>query len=126
MVASYDRKPTGSPSGWWRRRAATTAGMRGRAMDRLADPQVRGAAAEIAVHGRVDIRVGGLGCLGQQRGGGHDLARLTVAALRHVELFPRALQGCVPSGERPSIVVTSAPCTRGDRRVEQRARRDAA
>ena len=47
----------------------------------------------------------------EQRRRRHDLAGLAVAALRHVELLPRALHRVRAVGERPSIVVTSAPAT---------------
>src|SRR5690242_11835871 len=52
-----------------------------------------GAAAADVGHRRVDIGVGRLGVLPQERRRGHDLPRLTVAALRHVELGPGLLYG---------------------------------
>ena len=42
-------------------------------------------------HGGVDVRVGRLGLRREQRGRAHDLARLAVAALRHVERDPGVL-----------------------------------
>src|SRR5712692_5267953 len=62
------------------------------AMDRTPDPHVGAAAAEIAAHGLVDLRVGRLLCFQQEAGGRHDLSRLTVAALRDVLGHPRFLQ----------------------------------
>src|SRR5262245_34562081 len=52
-----------------------------------ADPLIRPAAADIG-HRLVDLRVGRFRILLEQRRGGHDLARLAVAALRHVERRP--------------------------------------
>src|ERR1035437_4676893 len=57
-----------------------------------ANPQIGDAPADVAVHRRVDVRVRRLRRLLEQRGGGHQLARLTVAALRNVEFLPGALQ----------------------------------
>src|SRR4051794_33904521 len=48
-------------------------------------------AADVAVHRGIDLRVRGLWRLCQQRRRLHDLARLTVAALRYVVLLPRDL-----------------------------------
>src|SRR5437879_203525 len=62
------------------------------AMDGGADALVRAAATDVG-HRRVDVGVGGMGILREQRRGGHDLPRLAVAALRHVFLDPRALHG---------------------------------
>ena len=45
----------------------------------------------LPAHGVVDIGVGGLRVLAQQHGGGHDLTRLAIAALRHVRLDPGLL-----------------------------------
>src|SRR4051794_22004398 len=52
---------------------------------------VRSASAEIAVHRGIDLRVGWLRRLRQQRGGLHDLPGLTVSALRNVVFLPRGL-----------------------------------
>src|ERR1035437_6932510 len=57
-----------------------------------ANPQIGDAPADVAVHRRVDVRVRRLGRLLEQRGRSHQLARLAVAALRHVEFLPGALQ----------------------------------
>src|SRR6266446_6477071 len=53
----------------------------GGALDRAPDTQVGRAAAQVARHGGVDVRVGRLGVLGEERGGLHDLTRLAIAAL---------------------------------------------
>src|SRR5207249_8201080 len=50
------------------------------------------ATTNIAAHRRVDIGIGGPFLFGEERGGGHDLPGLAIAALRHVELLPRRLQ----------------------------------
>jgi hypothetical protein len=61
-------------------------------MNGAADSRVGAAAADVAGHRVIDIRVGGLGVLAQEHGGGHDLARLAIAALRNFLLDPGALQ----------------------------------
>src|SRR5437899_5475365 len=70
----------------------------GRLLDRSADPAIRAAAADVACHRGVDVIVGGMWILREQRGGGHDLAGLAVAALRHVERDPRLLHLLAGSG----------------------------
>src|SRR5262245_17084533 len=62
-------------------------------MDRLADPEVGAAAAEVAGHGGVDVSVGRVRLLGEERGRGHDLAGLAVAALGDPDLGPGELDG---------------------------------
>src|SRR5260221_991262 len=64
-----------------------------RFLDRGADAHVRCAAADVAGHRGVDVGVGRLLLGHQQRGGGHHLPGLAIAALRDVELFPRRLHG---------------------------------
>src|ERR1700741_3877188 len=49
-----------------------------------ANARVGRTAADVAAHRGVDIGVGRLGVLHEQRSGGHDLPGLTVAALRHL------------------------------------------
>src|SRR5438874_3507421 len=72
--------------------ALTSRSLRG-AMDGGADPLVGAAATDIG-HRRVDVGVRGMRILREQRRGGHDLPRLTVAALRHVLFDPGPLH-CV-------------------------------
>src|SRR5882672_4982923 len=55
-----------------------------------ADALVGATAADVG-HGLVDVRVGRLRFLGEERGRGHDLAGLAVAALRDVDLRPGLL-----------------------------------
>src|SRR6266849_4895442 len=55
-----------------------------------ADALIGAAAADVG-HRRVDVGVGGVRILLEQRTGRHDLPRLAVAALRHVELRPGLL-----------------------------------
>src|SRR3546814_1642693 len=57
---------------------------RGGAADRADDALVAAAAADVALHAGEDILVAGLGGLGDEGGGLHDLAGLAEAALRHV------------------------------------------
>lgn len=51
---------------------------------------IRAAATNVR-HGVVDFVVGWLGIFREQRHGGHDLSRLTIAALRHVFRNPGLL-----------------------------------
>src|SRR5207249_3733718 len=60
--------------------------------DRTSNPVVAAAAADVAGHCRVNLIGIGLGCLPEQRAGGHDLPGLTVAALHHINFQPRLLQ----------------------------------
>ena len=62
------------------------------ALDRGADARVGAAAADIAHHRGVDLGVVRMRIGRQQFGRRHDLAGLTITALRHVELHPRRLQ----------------------------------
>src|ERR1051326_2035965 len=61
-------------------------------MNRSANALIRSATTKIAVHCSVDVGVSRLRLFHQQRGSGHDLSRLTVAALRDVLSRPRLLQ----------------------------------
>src|SRR5829696_9565289 len=56
-----------------------------------ANAVVGGAAAEIAAHRRVDVRIGRFAILGQEADRRHDLPGLAIAALRHVKLDPGVL-----------------------------------
>jgi hypothetical protein len=58
---------------------------------RLANAVVRPATAYVAAHRAVDVAVGGLRLLFEERNGGHDLPRLAIAALHDVGLDPRPL-----------------------------------
>src|ERR1700736_6835152 len=62
-----------------------------RLFDRFANAYVGPAAADVARHGIVDIGVGRSGVAGDERGGGHDLARLAVAALNDLAVEPSLL-----------------------------------
>src|SRR5690606_22688625 len=62
----------------------------GGALDARADAVVGAAAADV-VHLRIDVLVRRVRRMGEQGGGGHDLAGLAEAALRNVELFPGLL-----------------------------------
>ena len=61
------------------------------AVDDVAYEEVSGATAEIAGHGFVDIGVGGVSFLSKQRGCGHDLSGLAIAALRNLFSDPGIL-----------------------------------
>lgn len=62
-------------------------------MNRGAHAQIRAAAAQIAIHCAINVRIGGLGLFRQQRARRHDLSGLAVTALRHVEFLPGDLHG---------------------------------
>ena len=61
-------------------------------MDGLTDAEIRSAAAEIAGHGLIDVRIRRCRVAGEQRRRGHDLSGLTVAALGHIDLAPGPLE----------------------------------
>ena len=65
------------------------------------DALIGAAAADVAVHGGVDFRVRRLWRLGQKRGRRHQLARLAVAALRHLLGDPCDLQRVAGGGRQP-------------------------
>src|SRR5215471_17445219 len=73
----------------------------GRAMDRASNRLVGAAAADVAAHGLVDVSVGRIWRAREQCGGGHDLAALAIAALRHVDLQPGLLHRMRPIGRQP-------------------------
>src|SRR6187399_199222 len=62
--------------------------------DRFTDTHISSAAADVAAHGIVDVCIGGMRIARQQRRGGHDLSRLTVAALNDLMVEPRLLDFC--------------------------------
>src|SRR5207302_11229967 len=62
-------------------------------LDRFTNALISAAAADIALHRRINVGIGRLRIFFEQRGGAHDLSALTVAALRDVRLPPRLLQG---------------------------------
>src|SRR3569623_283309 len=96
-----------------------------RMLDCNADAVVRAAAADVAGHGCVDVSIGRIGVACNQRRRRHDLARLAVAALHHVQLAPRLLhllaRGCVADCfNRSDLLVADSR-----RRQYARAHRDA-
>src|SRR5215467_11272988 len=64
------------------------------------DAYVGATSADVAVHGVIDLRVGGFGRFGQERSGLHDLSALAVAALGDVEFLPCDLTGMRASGAK--------------------------
>ena len=60
-------------------------------MDGRADARIGSAAADIARHGRIDIRIARVAIAFEQRGRTHDLPTLAIAALRHIVANPRIL-----------------------------------
>src|SRR5437660_8316625 len=77
----------------WAWRSSSRAQRRRGILDRGADLVVGAAAADVAAHRGVDVLVGGSCVRREQRDGAHDLAALAIAALRHVVLDPRRLDG---------------------------------
>src|SRR6266850_6231853 len=63
----------------------------GSLLDGSADTRIGAAAADVAGHGAVDVGIARLGVYGEQGARRHDLPRLTVPALRHVEREPGRL-----------------------------------
>src|SRR5215471_12249803 len=63
----------------------------GSLLDRRADTRIRAAAADVAGHSTIDVRIARLGSGSEQRACRHDLARLAIPALRHVEREPGRL-----------------------------------
>src|SRR3954451_17280779 len=60
-------------------------------LDRLADADISAAAADIAAHRIVDVRIGRMRFILQQCRRRHDLARLAISALRDLMLEPSLL-----------------------------------
>src|SRR5689334_5647712 len=69
--------------------------------DRRTNSNVRAASANVAPHRFVDLSVGGFRFFREQRRRGHDLPRLTKAALRDAEIDPRFLQWMRAVGREP-------------------------
>src|SRR3989442_15397720 len=83
----------------------------GRAVDGGANTLVGAAATDVAAHGGIDVRVRRRRVLGEQGRGRHELARLAVPALRHVELEPGALERMASIG--PQAFDRRHPLPRG-------------
>src|SRR6266850_1495214 len=71
----------------------------GRDVHRRANALIGAAPADVG-HRVVDVPVGRFGLLAQEGRGGHDLPRLAVAALRHVDRRPRLLDGVRAGGRQ--------------------------
>ena len=75
-----------------RKRAHRAPPVSGGAVDCFANSFIGSAATKITVHRLRDLLVGRIGRLCQQCGGGHDLSRLAIAALRNFFRDPGLLQ----------------------------------
>ena len=77
-------------------------------LDGGADAHVGAAAANVSGHRRVDVSIVRVGRFREQRGGGHDLSGLAVAALHDFEVEPGLLDlaSRLASRRSPSMVVT--------------------
>ena len=64
-----------------------------RCVNRGTDAHVGRAAADVAAHGRIDVRITRRALGAQQCDRRHDLPGLAVAALHHIEIAPGALHG---------------------------------
>jgi hypothetical protein len=74
---------------------------RRRDFNRPAYADVGHAATNIPGHHCVNVAVGGIGKILQERGGLHDLSRLTVAALWNLQLKPHCLKRMLALGIQP-------------------------
>src|ERR1700691_3057299 len=72
-------------------RPPCSARLGGGVLDRSADADISPAAAEIARHGRVNVRIVRVRVAVKQRRGRHDLASLAIAALGHCIFHPGLL-----------------------------------
>src|SRR4051794_21775047 len=79
-------------------RGRAARGELGGAFDARADPHVRCATTEIPGHCAVDLSVVRMRVAFEKRGCSHQLARLTIPALRHIELAPGLLQRMLSRG----------------------------
>src|SRR5438552_18536925 len=70
-------------------------------MDRRAHAHIGRAAADIAVHRGIDVRVARLLVLAEQADRRHDLTGLAVAALDDIELLPCSLHGTRDASLKP-------------------------
>src|SRR5215467_11783841 len=95
-------KPPSAVTPWRKRRRLTLAMTRGRSREtspagpgsgsRGLTSSLPAAPADVTGHGFVDLRVGGLAVALEERGGRHELSRLTVTTLRYAHLHPGRLQ----------------------------------
>src|ERR1700738_3183380 len=90
---------------------------------RRSNASVRSATADVAGHGEVDVGVARVRNRDQERGRRHDLARLTVAALRNLEVQPRPLDGaprwCLPDPLDGGDLLTGHRPDRHDARADR-------
>jgi hypothetical protein len=90
-------------------------------LDGGANALIGAAAANVAKHGVVDVGVRGMRRLLQKRRGLHDLAGLTIAALRHVQRAPSLLKRMIAfsvealdGGDRLAVGVADRRLARSD------------
>ena len=99
--------------------AAESVQCRGGVVDGCPYAHVGGAAAQIAAHRLVDLRVGGVGVAAQQGDRRHDLAGLAEAALRHVQFAPGVLHGLPNPVGADAFDGDDAPAAHVQRQVQQ-------
>src|SRR5215469_10110410 len=91
---------TPAPCDFWGEVAQSSFGNQfSRAVDGLADAQVRTAAAKVSDF-PLNVSVGWIGVLGEQSCGRHNLSRLAIAALRYIPLPPRDLHRVLTAGRQ--------------------------
>src|SRR6267378_3872432 len=95
----------------------------GSLLDGSANTRIGAAAADVAGHGAVDVGIARLGVCGEQRARRHDLPRLTVPALRHVEREPGRLDFLAGRRGADGFDGRDALADRGRDRRDARARR---
>src|SRR5438132_3333746 len=91
-LASTVKVRPAAPTMNCRRVIVSMSGLLRRALDRAHDARIRSATADVRAHVLLDLLARRMRIGGKERGRAHDLARLTVAALRHAFREPRALQ----------------------------------
>src|SRR5262245_17867071 len=85
-------------------------------LDRGPDARIRAAATDVPRHGAIDVRVGRLRLGGKQRARRHDLTRLAIATLGHVQRKPGGLHSLARRrGADPFNGGDPPPCRRRDR-----------
>ena len=80
-------------------------------LDGRSNALIGAAPADVPSHGVVNVGVGGMRLLGEERRGLHDLPDLAVAALGDIARHPRALHGWLWSALSPSMLTTLRPPT---------------
>src|SRR5580692_10038943 len=81
-------------------------------LDRFANAPIASTAANVARHGRINFGVPGVRRMSQQSAGRHDLAALTITALRDIQMQPGRLDSAAELGSLEAF-------DGGDRQVDR-------